>query len=128
MTPWYNLYSYWIFIAFLLTKQLSLYPSIIIVNIGLIILLSIKLNQDTIKFTLDTMCITLVIFITHVLPLILSKPAFDKYTITANLCIFIAYLIILHLQKLTIFQVYQEILKENPNESFLQYLKNRRLI
>jgi hypothetical protein len=134
MTPWYNLFSYWIFIGFLirnLNKQLvpfSLYPCIITINIGLIILLCIKFTISTFNFTLHTLCITLVILTTHVVPLILVKPVFDKHTLIANLCVLIVYLIILHVQKLTIFKVYGAVLKENPNETFREYLKNRQLI
>jgi len=124
--PFYQLYSFWIAVLFILYVikiiNFSIMPSVLIGIIGTIIILTYKFYITTFQINYK---LGFTILIIHFIPLFVIPFKFTQYDLLYNLCIFIIYLLTLQLQNTNLIKVYNKIIYEQKtNASFYEYGKN----
>lgn len=115
MEPWYNIFSYWGFIAFLLSSQLP-FPvlSILIANlIGTLLFVCVSRTP---------VILNLFLILIHLFPVwVLRK---QKVDVRPLVVLFAMYTFHLAIQNKNPVGVYKELL-DNPPQSISSYLKSR---
>jgi len=124
---WYNIYSYWVFILFILSYikllKFSVMPSVIVAFVGSILMYIGKIYLG-IPINIPIM---IYMFILHFLPFALTpKPLeFTKRDLYINIVILLIYVLWLQLQGINVLKVYNKILYQKMNISVIELLKNR---
>jgi len=126
--PWYNIFSWWLFIFILLqfagVLPFSVMPSVILVAFGIICGFFVKLylgKQMSISF------IFIETFL-HCVGFILLPLKFTHRDIIINVLLFISYCIISILRKINLFKLYNGMLHADQNVSFTEYLRQRGIL
>ena len=131
MEKWYDLFSFWVIILFLLYKlniiKFSILPSVLLAIVGAFIIFFIKVYLD---IPMNLQFILFVVIILHMFPLFLIpyKNNLTSSDITNNLVIIIIYLLFLLIRNKNVFNVYKNIVYENNNTSLMEYPRRRGLI
>ena len=120
--PWYNIFSYWGFVYWLLwlSGLVSSSPLVVIVFNLVFSILFVCLKYSKVT------PVAAFIVGTHALPLLTLRRAGADYFSAA--CLYFGYLIWLELQGLRADEVYRSILEDPAPESVREYLKSRLLL
>ena len=126
--PWYNIFSFWLFICILLqfagVLPFSVMPSVISVAIGIIGGFFAKLYLG-IPMSLSFIFIETIL---HCIGFVLLPLQFTHRDVVINILLFISYCIISILRKINLFKLYNDMLHADQNVSFVEYLKQRGIL
>jgi len=126
--PWYNIFSFWLFILILLqftgVLPFSVMPSVIIVAFGIICGFFVKLYLG-IPMSISFIFIETIL---HCVGFVLLPLKFTHRDIIINVLLFISYCIISILRKINLFKLYNGMLHADQNVSFVEYLKQRGIL
>ena len=124
MIPWYNVYSFWVFIFFTCKKvfninSVSITPTVLGSLFGTIIFFILKIYfrvPMSLPFYISQILL-------HMLPLVLTPFQLKDYGL--NLGIFVVYLLWLKSQNVDIFSMYNQIIHEDGRVTFTEYAHRR---
>jgi hypothetical protein len=130
--PFYQLFSGWMYILFILyligIVKFSILPTIIVTFIGSIIFILASYIYSS-KNNKPNIYVVIFILITHAIPLFIVKYDLSNKILLYNFIIFLLYNLSLLLQNTNIIEVYMKLLKNHGiSVGVLQYYKDLGII